>query len=531
MPSTLPLSFDQPYRSLRQPVLGRQAVATSHPAAAQVGMSVLERGGNAIDAAIAVAATLSVVEPTMNGLGGDLFALVWDGSKLHGLNASGRAPMAWSPERFAGLRRMPELGWDSVTVPGAVSGWAALWQRFGSEPFARLLEPAIGYALHGFPVLPKMAALWARAPDRFRNFPEFQRVFLPEGRSPRAGEWFRLPDLGESLSAVGASTGRDFYEGQLARRMTDAAARAGAVLSFDDLARHEANWVEPLSVGFRDTRLCELPPNGQGLAALLALGILQHRAEADRAPEDVDSVHVQIEAMKLAFADCRRHVADERRMRLSLTELLSESRLAALAARIQLGRAQPHEPGPTRDHGTVYATTADRTGKMVSLIQSNYLGFGSGVVVPGTGISLQNRGLGFSLEPDHPNRVQGGMRPYHTIMPGFLLRGGEPSLSFGVMGGHMQPQGHVQLVLRSVLHAQNPQTLCDAPRWYVGEGSEVALEPELAHCVEQGLRARGHRLVSDPDTLLFGGAQVIQRVPGGYCAGSDPRKDGQALGS
>jgi gamma-glutamyltranspeptidase / glutathione hydrolase len=531
MSSPARLSFELPYRFARQPVLGRQAVATSHPAAAQVGMSVLERGGNAIDAAIAVAATLSVVEPTMNGLGGDLFALVWDGAKLHGLNASGRAPEAWSPERFAGLHRMPELGWDSVTVPGAVSGWAALWQRFGSEPFARLIEPAIGYALNGFPVLPKMAALWARAVERFRAFPEFQRVFLPGGRSPLAGEWFRLPDLGESLSAVAASTGRDFYEGQLARRMADAAARAAAALTLDDLARHEANWVEPISVGFRDARLCELPPNGQGLAALLALGILQHRAEAERAPDDADNVHVQIEAMKLAFADCRQHVADPRRMRLSLDELLAPSRLAALAERIELGRAQPHRPGPARDHGTVYATTADRSGRMVSLIQSNYLGFGSGVVVPGTGISLQNRGLGFSLELDHPNRVQGGMRPYHTIMPGFLLRAGEPSLSFGVMGGHMQPQGHVQIALRSVLHGQNPQTLCDAPRWYVAEESEVALEPELARHVEQSLRERGHRIVTEPDTLLFGGAQVIQRVPGGYCAGSDPRKDGQALGS
>jgi len=531
MPSTAPLFFEQPYRTTRQPVLGRQAVATSHPAAAQVGMSVLERGGNAIDAAIAVAATLSVVEPTMNGLGGDLFALVWDGKALHGLNASGRAPQAWSPERFSGLHRMPELGWDSVTVPGAVSGWVALWQRFGSEPFARLLEPAIGYAMTGFPVLPKMAELWAKARARFGQFPEFQRVFLPEGRSPRAGEWFRLPDLGESLSAVAASAGAEFYTGQLARRITDAAARAGALLTLDDLARHEANWVEPIAIDFSDARLCELPPNGQGLAALLALGILRHRSEATWAPEDPDSVHVQIEAMKLAFADCRQHVADPRRMRLSLAELLAESRLAGLAARIELGRAQAHTPGPERDHGTVYATIACRSGKMVSLIQSNYLGFGSGIVVPGTGISLQNRGLGFSLDARSPNLVQGGMRPYHTIMPGFLLRSGEPSLSFGVMGGHMQPQGHVQLALRSVLHGQNPQTLCDAPRWYVGEESEVALEPELARQVELSLRARGHRIVDRPDTLLFGGAQVIQRVPGGYCAGSDPRKDGQALAS
>jgi gamma-glutamyltranspeptidase / glutathione hydrolase len=531
MSSAAPFNYDLPYGSARVPVLGRQAVATSHPLAAQVGLGVLERGGNAVDAAVAVAATLCVVEPTMNGLGGDLFALVWDGRELHGLNASGRSPRAWTPERFAAKRQMPELGWDSVTVPGVVSGWVQLSQRFGNQPFESLLRPAIGYAQEGFPVMPRMAALWAQASQRFAEFNEFRRVFLPRGRAPQAGEWFRLPDLAEALVAVAQSTGKDFYTGALAQRIASAAAEGGGALTLEDLASHAAEWVPPLGVDYRDARLCELPPNGQGLAALLALGILQHLPLEGLAPEHPDSVHLQLEAMKLAFSDCRRHVADPQRMRLPLVELLSEARLATLARGVRLDRAAPHREGPRRDHGTVYATTADRSGMMVSLIQSNYLGFGSGVVVPGTGISLQNRGLGFSLEPGHPNRVAGGVRPYHTIMPGFLLRAGKAAMSFGVMGGHMQPQGHVQLVLRTVLHRQNPQAVCDAPRWYLGEHSEVALESELGQELARDLERRGHRLVSEPPAQLFGGAQVIYRLADGYCAGSDPRKDGQALAS
>jgi gamma-glutamyltranspeptidase / glutathione hydrolase len=526
-----PFSFDAPYRSQRSPVLGTRAVATSHPVAAQAGLSVLERGGNAIDAAIAVAAALAVVEPTMNGLGGDLFALVWDGAELHGLNASGRAPRGWTAERFAGRTRMPETGWESVTVPGAVSGWVKLWQRFGSRPFAELLQPAIHYADAGFPVLPLVSELWAQGARRHREFAEFSRVFLRNGHAPRAGEWFRLPDLAESLRAVAGSTGADFYTGSLARRIDAASKASGAALCFDDLARHEADWVEPIRFAVGDAEVCELPPNGQGLATLLALGILRHLPLEGLAPEHPDSIHYQVEAMKLAFRDCKAHVADPTSMRVSVAELLGEARLARLAALVRLERALPHAPGPERDHGTVYACTADDRGRMVSLIQSNYLGFGSGVVVPDTGISLQNRGLGFSLQPGHPNFVRGGARPYHTIMPGFLLRQGTASMTFGVMGGHMQPQGHLQLVLRALLHRQNPQALCDAPRWYVGERSELALEPELGAHVARSLAARGHELVPNPDRVLFGGAQVISRLPQGYCAGSDPRKDGQAVAS
>jgi gamma-glutamyltranspeptidase/glutathione hydrolase len=506
-------------------------VAASHPLAAQVGLGVLERGGNAVDAAVAVAATLSVVEPTMNGVGGDLFAMVWEGERLHGLNASGRAPKSWSRERFGARTRMPELGWDAVTVPGAVSGWVALWERFGSLPFDSLLSPAERYAREGFPVMPKLAALWAEAVRRFAEFPEFCRVFLPGGRAPDASEWFLNPELADSIASIAETHGASFYRGAIAQRIARAARRAGAALELVDLAEHEATWVEPLGIDFHGARVCELPPNGQGLAALIALGVLRSLSLDRLSPDDPEAVHLQIEAMKLAFEDCRRHVADPVRMRISIDELLSEARLGALGAKIRLDRAARPGPPRMRDHGTVYAAVADRQGRMVSLIQSNYLGFGSGVVVPGTGISFHNRGVGFSLDPTSPNVVAGGARPYHTIMPGFMLRGGQAAMSFGVMGGHMQPQGHVQLVSRIVLARQNPQAACDAPRWYVSETGEVGLEPEFSPSVAENLERRGHRLMKEPARLLFGGAQVIHRLEQGYCAASDPRKDGQAVAS
>jgi gamma-glutamyltranspeptidase / glutathione hydrolase len=527
--SAAPFSFDQPYRSARAPVFGRQVVASSSPAAAQVGLQVMEGGGNAVDAAVAVAACLSVVEPNMNGVGGDLFALVWDGARLHGVNASGRSPQAWSLERFSARGVIPELGWESVTVPGAVSGWVALADRFGTRSFGELLAPAVSFAREGFFVLPKMAALWANAAHRYAAFPEWQRTFTRDGRAPRAGERFVLPELADSLLAIAESRGAALYGGELGVRFERAARDAGAALTLADMATHRADFVDPIGVDFHDSQLFEPPPNGQGLAALIALGILHHLPLAGLGPEHPDVVHYQLEAMKIAFTDCRRHVADLPRMRLPLSELLSEARLAGLAAGIDAERASAPQPAPRLDQGTVYTTLGDREGRMVSLIQSNYLGFGSGVVVPGTGIHLQNRGLGFSLEPGHPNVVAGGVRPYHTIMPGMLKRGGRAVMSFGVMGGHMQPQGHVQLVTRVVVFGQNPQTACDAPRWYVAPDGSVGLEPELHAEVGAALRARGHLLMHEPATLLFGGAQAIYRVQDGYCAGSDPRKDGQAV--
>lgn len=521
-------SFDPLRPGQRSAVFGRQAVATSSPAAAQVGLRVMEQGGNAVDAAVAVAATLSVVEPTMNGVGGDLFALVWDGSALHGLNASGRSPRAWSFERFAARGAIPALGWDAVTVPGAVSGWVTLSERFGSLPFAELLQPAIRYAREGFPVLPRMAALWAEAPSRFADFTEFRRVFLPGGRAPQAGELFRLPDLARSLEAIADTRGAALYGGELGARLARAAHEQGGAMTLADLEEHAASFVTPIGVEFHGARVCEPPPNGQGLAALIALGILRHLPLAELGSEHPDAVHFQVEAMKLAFADCARHVADPARMRISPDELLSEARLSRLAERVSASAASPL-PGPRPDHGTVYATTADREGRMVSLIQSNYLGFGSGVVVPNTGISLQNRGLGFSLDRDHPNCVAGGVLPYHTIIPGMLLEAGQARLSFGVMGGHMQPQGHVQLVLSTRLFNRDPQAACDAPRWYVAPDGRVGLEPALEATLGASLRQRGHTLLASPPILLFGGAQAIYKLDSLYCAGSDRRKDGQAV--
>jgi gamma-glutamyltranspeptidase/glutathione hydrolase len=511
-------------------------VATSQPLAAQAGLALLAAGGNAIDAAICAAAVLTVVEPIMNGLGSDAFALVWDGARLHGLNGSGRAPAAFDLRRFRGRRKMPSLGWDAVTVPGAVHAWGALWRQFGSRPFAELLRPAIAYARAGFPVMPVTAALWRAQAPRYRKFGEFARVFLPGGRAPAAGERFRNPDLARTLEALADSEGQALYEGELATRIAAASAADGGVLDADDLHGHRSTWVEPLSLPFGRAVVHELPPNGQGLASLLALGILD-RLRIDRLPVDgVEAVHLQVEAMKRAFATCHRHVADPEAMDVSPATLLSGDALDAAARDIDHAKASPPGRPLSPEHGTVYLAAADAAGRMVSFIQSNYLGFGAGVVVPGTGIAMQNRALGFSLDPRHPNCVAGGKRPFHTIMPGFVTEAGRPSAAFGVMGGHMQPQGHVQMILRLYGHGQNPQTACDAPRWHVTERSEVALEPGFSSDVPRGLARRGHRLLARPPTVLFGGAQIVQRFDHGgspeptYWGGSDPRKDGQAVG-
>lgn len=507
-------------------------VATSQPLAAAAGLDVLLRGGNAVDAAIATAAVLSVIEPTMNGVGSDAFALVWDGDRLHGLNGSGRSPQAWTRARFARRRKMPATGWDACTVPGAVHAWCTLWERFGSRPFAELLAPAIAYAREGFPVAPVTAQLWHDLTPQYRRFAEFRRVFLPGGRAPRAGERFRNPDLADTLAAIADTNGAALYGGFLAARLEAVAAAEGGAMTARDLADHRSDWVNPIAVKFAGTRVHELPPNGQGLASLIALGILERLQIGRFGVDSADSVHLQIEAMKAAFAVVRRHVADPEAMTIAPASLLSPRALDALARPIHLRRAALPERPMRAEHGTVYLATGDGEGRMVSFIQSNYLGFGSGVVVPGTGIALQNRALGFSLDPRHPNCVAGNKRPFHTIMPGFMTAArGEPRAAFGVMGGHMQPQGHVQLMVRVAAHAQNPQAAIDGPRWYVDESWRVGLEPGFAPDVERSLRRRGHRLLAAPPTVLFGGAQMIHRVGDFHCGASDPRKDGQAVGA
>lgn len=524
------MDWRTPYLSPRLPIAARNVVATSQPLAVQAGLDALRRGGNAVDAALAAAITLTVVEPNNNGVGSDAFALVWDGRALHGLNASGRSPLAWTHERFAGAKRMPDLGWDAVTVPGAVSAWQSLSERFGRLPFARLFDAAIDYAQHGFPVGPKTAHYWRFAGERFAAFPDFLAHFLPMGRAPGAGETFRRPELATTLAELAASRGESFYRGPLATRIAATARRDGGALTERDLADHRPMWVEPIGMPYRDITLHEIPPNGQGLAAQIALGILAHHDLARHGPDDEAAIHLAIEAMKVAIRAAFEHFADPAAMRVTVAELLAPDRLASLAARIG-PRAAPTPAAllPT-SHDTVYLATADADGMMVSMIQSNYQGFGSGVVVPGTGIALQNRGHGFVLDPTHPNCVGPGKRPYHTIIPGFVSDAGGGRLAFGVMGGHMQPQGHVQMVTRLFDHGQNPQAAIDAPRWHVYEDMSVGLEPAFGDAVLAGLAARGHRVRHDPREFVFGGAQLVYRIPDAYVAGSDHRKEGQAAG-
>ncbi len=522
------LKWDFPYTSRRMPVFAKNVVAASQPLAVQAGIRMLLKGGNAVDAALATAIALTVTEPVSNGLGSDAFALIWDGKGLAGINGSGKSPKAWTPERFAGLTQMPMIGWDAVTVPGAVDVWARLSERFGILGFEKLFEPAIAYARDGFPVSPLIAKAWAQAPALYGHLPDFVRTFLPGGRSPHPGQWFSLPALANSLERIAASNGQSFYRGRLAEKIAACSAAEGGAMTLDDLASHQSEWVEPVSVDYRDVCLHEIPPNGQGLAALVALGILRHWDMENWPPDSADSIHLQVEAMKIGFAIAHAHIADPVWMCTDFNRFLDENFLAEKAGEIR--RDQAAAPVlPSTDRGTVYLTAAEN-GMMVSYIQSNFTGFGSGVVVPGTGISLQSRGHGFCLKKGHPNCVEGGKRPYHTIIPGFVTKDGDALMSFGVMGGHMQPQGHVQMMVRIVDYQQNPQTAADAPRWQICENGKLALEKGHDPAVKEELRKRGHVIAEDDPFWGYGGAQLIYRLKQGYCAASDPRKDGQAAG-
>ena len=543
----------------RQPVYAPNgAVATSQPLAAAAGLAVLRRGGNAVDAALATAIALTVVQPGANDIGGDLFAIVWDGQRLHGLNASGRSPAALTraavlavtggtPVTATGahggaqarMPAMPARGWLPVTVPGAPAGWRDLHDRFGSLPFAELFTDAIGYAEHGYPVSPMVAAGWARAVRLHAEltgpeFAEWGRVFtLDGGRAPRAGERWRNPDAARTLRRIAVSGARDFYQGRVAETMVRHAVATGGLLTGDDLATHTSTWVDPIRAGYRGYDVWELPPNGQGIAALLALNILAGVEPAGLSP--TEWLHWQIEAVKLGFADAHAQVADPEVVDVPTTRLLSAGYAAARRALVGEHAAVPVAGEPDRG-GTVYLCTADAEGRMVSLIQSNYLGFGSYVVPPGLGFGLQNRGVGFSLDGTHPNVVAPGKRPYHTIIPGFLTRDGAPVGPFGVMGGHMQPQGHVQLIGATVDGGLDPQAALGAPRWYWHTDRSVLVEPELlaepeGQDVVAGLRRRGHEITVVDDPAAFGYGQAIWRLPtGGYVAGSEPRADGLAVG-
>jgi gamma-glutamyltranspeptidase/glutathione hydrolase len=543
------MTFDwhNPYPTVRLPVFARNIVATSQPLASQAGLHILHMGGNAVDAAIATAAVLTLTEPCSNGLGSDNFAILWDPAtqQLHGLNASGTAPAAWTPEYFRrrygdDAAKKPVRGWDAVTVPGAVAGWSLLHRRFGKLPFGDVLAPARHYAERGFAVSAIVQQKWSLAAPILKDFPGWAEHFLPRGRVPGVGEHFTLTGAARTLQLIADSHGEAFYKGEIADGIARYAQATGGALTVADLATYwdwlQSNaWVGTISTGFHGHELHEIPPNGQGIAALICLGILRHSDIAAYAVDSPDWQHVAIEAMKLAFADVYKYVGDPRAMKVTPAQMLDDAYLAERARRIDMKRAQAMTAGTPPRGGTVYLTTADASGMMVSFIQSNYMGFGSGVVVPGYGISLQNRGAGFSLDPGSPNCVAPGKRPFQTIIPAFLMKDGLPVMSFGVMGGNMQPQGHVQTLLRMLLRQQQPQAACDAPRWRVMQGLDIEVESGMGQKVVDELITRGHRLTQSKDSYMdFGSGQFIWRLGNpavdGYVAASDSRRDGLAAG-
>ena len=536
-------NYSTSYSSTRLPVFARNVVSTSHPLAAQAGLRMLYKGGNAVDAAIAAAAAITITEPVSNGLGSDAFCILWDGKELHGLNASGRAPQSWTPAYFKrkygdDAKNPPKRGMDAVTVPGAVAGWVAMSERFGKLPFADLMEPAIEIAERGYLLPVVVQQKWAAATPELQGLPGFAQAFLPWGRAPQVGELFQFKAAARGLRAIAETKGQAYYGGEIAQAIEKFSAQHGGSIKASDFAAYQPEWVKPIGKNYRGYTLHEIPPNGQGIAALIALGILDKFDLASLPVDSVDSQHLQIEAMKLAFADVYRYVAEPSSMEVTAEQMLDDAYLASRAKLIDMKRAQDFKAGNPVKGGTIYLTAADENGMMVSFIQSNYMGFGSGCVEPTFGISLQNRGHGFSLDANGlntANLVAPGKRPFHTIIPAFLTQNGQPVMSYGVMGANMQPQGHMQTLVRMLDYGQNPQTACDAPRWRYNAGLEINVEAGMDKATVQGLAERGHRMEVINDSYQdFGAGQFIWRAGDpkveGYVAASDARRDGLAAG-
>jgi gamma-glutamyltranspeptidase / glutathione hydrolase len=540
-------TWTNPYPTTRIPVFARNIASTSHPLAAQAGLKILQQGGNAVDAAIATAAVLMVVEPVSNGLGSDMFAIIWDGEKLHGLNASGTAPQAWSPEYYEkkyginnnGLANRPMRGWDTVTIPGAVAGWDALHSKLGHLGLSDILAPAIEIANRGHAIAPIVAHKWAAGIPDLVNQPGFKEMFMPHGRAPHIGERYTAHGMAKAFERICQWGIKDYYEGEIAQAIVNHSNKHGGALTLQDLKNYQPDWVDLISTSYRGHDIHEIPPNGQGIGALIALGILENLHIENYPVDSVISQHLQIEAMKLAFADVYEYVADPKSMRVKPHEMLDPGYLQERAKCIDLKKATHFNFGLPPSGGTVYLTTADSRGMMVSFIQSNYMGFGSGVVVPEFGISMQNRGMGFSLDRKSANVVAGGKRPFHTIIPAFMTKqvNGKtfPQMSFGVMGGDMQPQGHLQTVVRMLSYQQQPQAACDAPRWKVNRDFTLDVESNLHLPTVEGLQALGHELKRIEDPYMdFGSGQFIWRqsedLEDGYVAASDSRRDGLAAG-
>ncbi len=535
----------------RSVVLARNGlIATSQPLASAAGLRVLQNGGNAIDAAVTAAMVLSVVEPTMNGAGGDLFAIVYGAKdkKLYGLNASGRAPAAATPDEFArrGLKTVPHRGELSVSVPGVVDGWATLLGHFGTLPFDRALQPAVAYARDGFGVSEIVACQWADEATVLARDPHAAAAFLPDGRAPRPGEIFRNPKLAATLDTLAREGAASFYRGTIARQIAADMKRRSGLVAEADLAAHRSDWVDPISTTYRGHDVFELPPNTQGITALEMLNIVEGFDLKALGHNSAEYLHVMAEAKRVAFADRDAYVADPAAVPADvLTMMLSKDYAARRRREIDMSHAaQAYGPGRVagsarrRDAGertieakgdTVYLTAADRDGNVVSLIQSLYESFGSGIVAGDTGIVLQNRGSLFSLGDGHPNLIAPGKRPFHTLVPAMVMKDGRPWLSFGVMGGDMQAQAHVQVLVNLIDFGMNVQDAGEAPRFRHMTGG-LALESAIPASVRVGLTSRGHRVIENPGG--FGGYQAIMIDPrtGLMMGGSDPRKDGAAVG-
>lgn len=507
-------------------------VATSQTLAAQAGLRVMQQGGNAIDAAIATAAALAVTEPVSNGLGADNFAIVWTGGKLYGLNSSGPAPQALTVETLEkqGHRQMPRYGWGSVTVPGAPAGWAAMSKRFGRLPLSQVLAPAIAYATEGYPIAPYLHRYWTQHVQTYRRevsgleHDHFFQTWCPNGRIPEVGELFRLPEHARTLQRIGETDAREMYEGEIADVIDQFSRQYGGYIRKRDLEMYQPEWVDPVSINYRGYDVWELPPNSQGIVALMALNMLKDMDLGDRL--SVESYHYQMEAMKLSFVDGMKYITDPTKMTVSVRDLLSDA-YAQERRRLIRDRAILPEPGHPVHSDTVYLCAADGEGNMVSFIQSNAASFGSGIIVPGTGINFQNRGSSFSLDPAHANYLEPGKRPYHTIVPAFLTKDGTAVGPFGMMGGYMQPQGHAQIIVNTIDYGLNPQSVLDLPRWKWIEGQAIEVEQGFPEHLITGLMKRGHKISVNLDTEVFGKGQIIWKSENNVLTGgTEPRSDG-----
>ena len=529
----------------RSEVIGQHGmIATSHPLATQIGLDILKKGGTAIDAAIAANIALGLMEPTGSGIGGDLFAIVWDAKerKLFGLNASGPAPQSISLDYFKEqkLNKIPPFGPLPVTVPGAVDGWVKLHEKFGNQSFASLFQPTIEYARKGFPVTETIAYYLDKSKDVFKKYPNFAEVWMREGKTTKKGEIFKNPQLAKTLEIISNKGRAGFYEGAVAKTISDFIQAQGGFLSYQDLAEFHSEWVEPVTTNYRGYDIWELPPNGQGVAALQILNILENFDVKKMGLFSSEYIHLFVEAKKLAFADRAKHYADPNFAKIPIKQLISKSYAKGRAALIDPEKpALVDQSGISQNGDTIYLTAADEYGNMISLIQSNYRGMGSGMVPPGLGFMLQDRGELFSLREGHKNVIKGGKRPFHTIIPAFVTKDNEPYISFGVMGGATQPQAHAQVLINLIDFGYNLQEAGDAPRIVhsgssqptdeeMTRGGTLSLEKGFGEDIEQALKKMGHNIKYEKG--IFGGYQAIMLKDGVYFGASESRKDGQAAG-